>query len=135
MSFQACEDLTGCCLLLTICLSFIPGARECTQLCGRNCRNMRCQAKQCIQTCTQGSCNMYCDTTAEMCVMSCPRGNCKLHCDGRKCKRDCFGASGCEMTGSGKEVVSSKGNAPRVVAVALCLLLAAMSYLLLTCAI
>ena len=111
-------------------LEFIPGVGECNQKCGQSCTNMRCKAKNCVQTSTKGSCNMYCDKGAEMCVMSCPGGNCKLHCDGTWCKRDCYGAGGCERTGSGKEVKTSNGNAPGAVSVTLPLLLAWMAYLL-----
>ena len=121
------------------CAKFMCTADNCTQYCGYNCTNMRCHAKQCVQTCTKGYCDMYCETGAEMCTMSCPGGNCKLHCDGSWCKRDCFGG-GCKRTGRGKEVVTKddppitkkppKGDAPRVISVALSLLLPLMVYLL-----
>ena len=78
---------------------------------------------------------VICTVRQEQRFVSChfQGGNCKLHCDGRKCKRDCFGASGCKMSSSGKEVESPKGNAPVVVSVGLSLLLAAMACLISAC--
>ena len=123
------------------CFKFTCTADNCTQHCGRNCTNMRCQAKQqCSQTCTKGGCNMYCETGADMCVMSCPGGNCKLQCDGTSCKRDCSGG-GCEKTGSGREVVAPtskpparpKGSGVGAVAVNLPLLLFAIACLISAC--